>query len=474
MLKPNAADQPLENKRPPHRIHLNAALLMLAGLVLFMLVALSSFQTMRAMERATNLRAQAREGLLLSSSVLSSLKDVETGQRGFILTGDPAYLVPYEAGLSQSATALGRLKRHTTPNLSALSGSLSDLERLMTLRLDMARRNVLARQQEGFDSAQKLILGDEGRLLMDTLRERFAELDRVLRLEIDGRNRQVDRLMRRAFWTEGLLTVLGIVLLVGGYYMLLREQRRRIHAEHALQGAVEHLEGAVKQRTAELEQAKHEIEAFALRLDRGIEAERRRLAREVHDQLGQVFTALKMLLNHGFIRTPEMADRFERMNALLVEGIATARRIAGELQPPLLDDLGLGPALVHKAQRFSQETGMACEATVQHGERLQAEQATQLYRIVQEALTNVVRHAGASRVWIEGLAEDGQFWLTIEDNGRGMEANPTASLGLLSMRERAALAGGKLELGPGHAGGLRVRVGLPLNPLGEIDAHSDR
>lgn len=445
---------------------------MLGGLVLFTMVALNSYQTMRAMERATQLRGDARESLLQSSNVLSLLKDVETGQRGFILTGNSAYLVPYEAGLAQSGASFAKLT-HLTANLPDVSSNLHALQNLIAQRLELARRNVSARQREGFDSAQKLILNEDGRLVMDAIRERFTELDRQLRREIDARNRQVEMLMQRALWAEGLLTLLGITLILGSYYMLLREQRRRMRAEQALRDANEHLEEAVTRRTAELALAKGEIEAFALRLDRGIEMERRRLAREVHDQLGQVFTALKMMLNHGFSRTPEMKDRVERMNDLLGEGIATTRRIAGELRPPLLDDLGLGPALEHRAQRFTEETGVACEATVQHSERLQAEQATQLYRIVQEALTNVARHADARQVRIEGQAGGGQFWLSIEDDGRGMTEIATASLGLLSMRERAMLAGGKLELTPSHAGGVRVQVRLPLNPNVETDAHPD-
>lgn len=434
---------------------------MLGGLVLFVVVAWNSLQTMAEIERTTNLRAQAREGLLLSGSVLSALKDVETGQRGYILTGNAAYLAPYEAGLAQSAPALAALRRQLA-HLPDTAVPLQQLQRLIARRLDLARRNVMVYQQEGFDLAQKQVQSGAGREAMDAIRERFAWLDRYLRGEIEQRNREVARLMRRAKWTEGLLTTLGVTLILAGHFMLLREQRRRQQAERALADANATLEAAVARRTAELEQAKREIEAFALRLDRGIEAERRRLAREVHDQLGQVFTALKMMLNHGFESAPGNAARIERMNALLGEGIATARRVAGELRPPLLDDMGLGPALAHRAQRFAEETGIACEVSVYDGELLEAEQATQLYRIAQEALTNVARHAGARKVNIDGAADDAEFRLSVEDDGCGMATPGAASLGLLSMRERAALAGGRLELGAGQAGGLRVTVRLPL------------
>ncbi len=457
------------------RAHRNVALLMLGGLVLFVLVAFNSYQTLRAMETATHLRAEARESLLTSYALLSQLKDVETGQRGYILTGNPVYLAPYEAGIAQTKPTLARLLDRTA-HLPEVSRTLADTTGLIEQRLELAQRNVEARKREGFDAAQRLILSDEGRLTMNAIRDRFAAAETLLRQEIERRDQRVKALRPQAFWTEGALSLLGVFLIVGGYLLLTLEQKRRLLAQAALLDANAGLETAVAERTADLERARREIEAFAQRLDQGIEAERRRLAREVHDQLGQVFTALKITLNHGFRDAADGDARMARMNALLGDGIATARRIAGELRPPLLDDLGLGAALRHRAQRFAEETGVACEVALEHDERLRPDQATQLYRIVQEALTNVARHAGARQVRIAGQAGDGYYELSVEDDGHGMAADAAGgSLGLLSMRERAALAGGKLDFGPGRAGGLRVLVRLPLNhPQEETHAHPDR
>lgn len=447
---------------------------MLGGLALFVLVALNSYQTLRAMEAATQLRAEARESLLTSSALLSQLKDVETGQRGYILTGNLAYLAPYDAGLTQVGPTLARLVSRVA-HLPEVTRALADTQPLLEYRLALAQRNVEARKREGFDAAQRLILSDEGRTTMEAIRVRFLAIERLLRQEIDRRNAQVLQLKRRAFWAEGLLSLLGIGLIVGSFILVLREQKRRLRAEAALLDANAGLEVAVAERTAELERARREIEVFAQRLDQGIEAERRRLAREVHDQLGQVFTALKMTLNHGYRDAADRDASMERMNALLGDGIATARRIAGELRPPLLDDLGLGAALRHRVQRFAEEAGVRCEVALEQDERLGSDQATQLYRIVQEALTNVARHAGARQVWIEGRADDGHYDLSVEDDGRGMAGEAASgSLGLLSMRERAALAGGTLQLGPGRAGGLRVQVRLPLDhSQEEMHAHPD-
>ena len=446
-------------------------MLMLGGLVLFVLVAYHSYRTLHAVETATNLRAAAWESLLTSHTLLSLLKDVETGQRGYLLTGNPVYLAPYEAGIAQMAPTLARLVRRTA-HLPEVSRTLADMAILIDARVALAQRNVEARKHEGFDAAQRLVLSDVGRVTMDVVRDRFATIEVLLRQEIARRDQHVKALRRQASWTEGVMSLLGVSLIVGGYRLLAREQKRRLRAEAALLDANAGLEAAVAGRTAELARARSEIEAFAQRLDQSIEAERRRLAREVHDQLGQVFTALKMTLNHGFHDATDRDDRIARMNALLDDGIATARRIAAELRPPLLDDLGLGAALRHRAQRFAEETGVACAVALEHDERLCPDQATQLYRIVQEALTNVARHAGARQMWIAGQAGGGYYELSVEDDGRGMAADAAGgSLGLLSMRERAALAGGTLTFGPGRAGGLRVQVRLPLD-RGQEETHA--
>lgn len=459
--------QPVKARRIPT----NVILLMLGGLLLFILVAINGYQTLRAVEQATNMRAQARQSLLQSLTVMSLLKDVETGQRGFVLTGNPDFLGPYASGQSQTLPAFAALMRKLAP-LSVSHGPLEELPALIEQRLELARRNVETRKLKGFDAAQARVMSNEGRQVMDAIRERFDSLDRTLQREIDHRQLMVNRLTQRAFWSTGLLTGLGIALTGAAFYLLLCEQRRRERAEQALSDANARLENAVAARTAELERARSEIEAFAQRLDRGIESERRRLAREVHDQLGQVFTALKMTLSQSLKNVSGVERDAGRMHGLLDDGIATARRIAGELRPPLLDDLGLGAALTHKAQEFTGQSGVPCVVQVQHGERLSPVQATQLYRIVQEALTNVARHAGASQVWIEGEAFEGCYRLAVEDNGRGMTEAAAGSLGLLSMRERAALAGGKLELGRGREGGVRVRVSLPLKEQ-EEDADAD-
>jgi signal transduction histidine kinase len=110
---------------------------------------------------------------------------------------------------------------------------------------------------------------------------------------------------------------------------------------------------------------------------------------------------------------------------------------------------------------------VSCEATLADAGRLSANQANQLYRIAQEAPTNVARHAQAGRVRVDGEAVEGEYRLAVEDDGVGMAPQARSSLGLLSMRERAALAGGELRIGAGAAGGVRIEARVPLGAAGE-------
>ena len=458
----------LTTSRPAmRRPALTAGLLLAGGLLLFILLAYSGYRSLQTVEHETLMRSRASIGLLHAGTVLSALKDIETGQRGYVLTGDEHYLGPFLAGRDALEPAFSALRAVATPSHA------TDLDALWALvlgRTELAQRNIDARRTEGAYTARFRALLDQGRTVMDEIRTRFDEVDAGLREEIVHRDKHLLELKRNAVMWAVVLTASGVVLIVIAYLLLQREQARRRRAEAALVDANTHLEDTVAARTAALERARAEIKSFAHNLDRSIETERRRLAREVHDQLGQVLTALKMNAHRSLAGVDGGAETLGQIDALVAEGIATVRRIAAALRPPLLDDLGLGPALTLAGRQFGEHAGVDCTVEVDDTACLNPEQATQLYRITQEALTNIARHAGAQRVWIAGEvareAQSGIYRLAIEDDGCGMAqaGTPpiTTSLGLVSMRERASLAGGSLQVGSGRDGGVRVEVNLPL------------
>lgn len=442
---------------------MTAGLLLAGGLLLFILLAYSGFRSVQAIDHETQMRSRARIGLLHAATVLSALKDIETGQRGYVLTTDEHYLAPLRAGQEALQPAFAEMRATAEPMLA------SDLDALWALvlrRTEMAQRNVDAHRTNPSGISPLRTRLDEGRAVMSQIRARFDEINATLREEIAQRDQRLGDLKRDALLWAVLFPASGVLLIAGAYVLLQREQKRRLQAEAALITANAHLEDTVAARTAALERARAEIEAFAYNLDRSIEAERRRLAREVHDQLGQMLTALKMTAHRHLAGDDRNVQTLTELDALLADGIATVRRIAATLRPPLLDDLGLGPALALAGRQFGERAHLDCIVRVDDGDCLDPDQATQLYRITQEALTNIARHAGASRVWIEGRSEEGTYRFAIEDDGRGMAqtgtCSDTPSFGLVSMRERAALAGGSLHIGSGRDGGVRVEVSLPL------------
>jgi signal transduction histidine kinase len=198
------------------------------------------------------------------------------------------------------------------------------------------------------------------------------------------------------------------------------------------------------------------------------EVERTDIAREIHDELGQALTALKMDLSWLAKRLPDepmVRQRAAATTQLINSTIQTVQHIATELRPGLLDDLGLVPALEWQAHEFSERTGIDCqldldELTVSLGR----ERDTAVFRIFQETLTNIARHAGATLVEIELKESPEGLILTVQDNGRGITqaqlAAPT-SLGLLGMRERARSWGGKVTFADRSGGGTQVSLYLP-------------
>lgn len=223
------------------------------------------------------------------------------------------------------------------------------------------------------------------------------------------------------------------------------------------------LEQRVKARTAELAEARDRIARYAAGQQSAIEAERRRLSREVHDQIGQVFTAIQLLV--GPVRDRLSVEQQTALDRALEEGIATARRITAELRPPLLDDLGFGPAVAQYLDRLPAAGKPECHADIDETVRLGEPQALGLFRIVQEAMTNVLRHAGARRVEITGRREGvAGYALTVADDGRGfrLAEQRAGAMGITGMRERAAMLGGECTVGSEPGCGTIVAVRLPL------------
>ena len=226
-----------------------------------------------------------------------------------------------------------------------------------------------------------------------------------------------------------------------------------------------------------LKMSRRQLRALSARLQSAREEERASVAREIHDELGQMLTALKNNLDWLERKIGEreqdrslnpLLDRIVECEEMADAAIVTVQRIATELRPGMLDHLGLAAALQQEAAGFQKRSGITCEVQLPaDAPKLPREVATAIFRIFQEALTNVARHAKATtvRARLEATAE--RVTLSMEDDGRGIrpeDVSGSRSLGLLGMRERATVLGGDVAIEPVTPRGCRVTVRLPRKP----------
>ncbi len=217
--------------------------------------------------------------------------------------------------------------------------------------------------------------------------------------------------------------------------------------------------------------ARFATEAAAIR-----EQEKTRFARELHDELAQSLTALKMdaiWVRHHLGADAPLAGKIDGMLALLDDCVASTRRIAADLRPLVLDDLGLVPAIEWLVQSFPQRHGVPCMLDMDESLELGEPHATAVFRIVQESLANVAKHANASRAWVRVVREPapgGDFiLLQVRDDGAGFDMDATRkpqSLGLIGLRERTQLLEGSLriESEPGRGTRVEARIPVPSSP----------
>jgi PAS domain S-box-containing protein len=222
-----------------------------------------------------------------------------------------------------------------------------------------------------------------------------------------------------------------------------------------------------------------ELRELSARVLEAREEEKTNIARELHDELGQLLTALKMdlsWLRERLPADPQIAAKANEMSAMLDQTVSSTRRISADLRPLMLDDLGLADAANWLVEDFSERSGIRCEAHISGSDELlalESKLATAVYRALQESLTNIARHSGAKNAWIMLEADHGSIRFEVEDDGRGIALEELAkvrSLGLKGMRERVAYFGGMLDVARAPRGGTRVRGRIPLRAAPEKDA----
>jgi len=296
------------------------------------------------------------------------------------------------------------------------------------------------------------------------------------------------------FWVNVLLTALRDAQgNLRGYAKLTCDMTERRDREEALQRAKELLELRVEQRAVVLTRVNEELRgeiaerryaeeqfketlaqlrALAGRLQSVREEERASIAREIHDELGQACTAIKMdlaLIGRKITkRQTQLRAKIESSMRLVDDMIGTLRRISSDLRPRTLDDLGLAAALEWQGQEFEKRTGIKCHLVLpQEPLNLDPEKSTAIFRIFQESLTNVTRHAQATSVEARLEIEEDQLVFRVHDNGKGFdpeEAKAKKSLGLVGMQERALLLQGEVRIEGVPGSGTTMTLRIPWSP----------
>jgi signal transduction histidine kinase len=242
--------------------------------------------------------------------------------------------------------------------------------------------------------------------------------------------------------------------------------------EQALQKSKEELEIRVQERTEQLSQEIDERRSLSKRLVETIEGDRREMAMYLHDEIGQMLTTLKMELEwsgNGAAEPNGLSnEKRERASARILEILNRVKDVSQSLRPDLLDTLGLAPAIRSMVEGFQKVSGLRIHTHCKWPDQtIDPEKSLALYRITQEALTNVAKHAGATEVFVTLIRKNSSFQLSVEDNGNGFnydalekDTSDKGPLGIRIMRERAVLVGGDLTV--------ESKIGTGTNVVAEI------
>jgi len=427
----------------------------LSALAMF-LISESSYQQASSTFESLRERALARTKI---QTLWRSLTDAETGERGYLLTGRKEYLTPYQAGQAQAREALDWLTRFygTDPHTMQLMQRVAIASRNKLSELDVT----LKLHDEGKEEAWKsLVLSNIGREQMDTVRALSEELLKLEDVRVESARTSVkqtlllNRIGVTAMTALSLLALFMYLRQTSALVVQREEQRRVVQAER------DQLEIEVAQRTTQLtELARH--------LQTAREDERTHLARELHDELGALLTAAKLdvaRLKSRLARamTPEIAERIQHLNDALNSGIALKRRIIEDLRPSSLSNLGLVAALEILITEWSSRSEVPVERELEPVTLRPSGELT-VYRLVQEALTNISKYARATKIEVRLSARDGIVHVSVRDDGIGFDVKKprTSAHGLLGMRYRLESEGGRVVLRSTPGQGTSIEAQMP-------------
>jgi signal transduction histidine kinase len=400
------------------------------------------------------------------NDVMALVVDAETAQRGYLLTGDPTYLDPYKNAVQKLDPTLVQLRESVSSDGSVqVRDRLTKLTSLIGKRFNEIESTLLLNEKSGREAAFQLIDTGIGKRTMDEIRGEAAAMSNDLRAKLSTgttRWQQDIEFARIGMVTMTAFTValLLVVWVLARREISLREEQRRRSAQEQSR-----LESVVSARTAELSELSNYLQVVR-------EEEKSHLARDIHDELGGILVGAKMDVAWAIERLRgkdgAITTKLERALKMLDEGVELKRRVIEDLRPTLLDNLGLASAIDWQVRQTCERAGLKCSLNLAELEPdFPPEVSIALYRIVQEALTNVTKYAKAKNVNVELLRTSSGVSVIFEDDGIGLPAGAETnalSHGISGMRQRIRALKGEFRIHGRPGVGTTIEVHVPLSP----------
>ena len=435
-------------------------MLLLAAVGGLFVAAQSGQRRLEDASRRVELGAQRQRSL---SELSELLRRAESSQRGYILVGSPDYLSPFQEASARLAETEARLDAAFATAPADLSADIAQVKRLSESKFTEMRATLELFRARGRAAAVALIRTDAGVRTMTQIEQLMGAIqaEDTREVLVASRSWRTSRWVSLATTSTALAASMGLVLLLvrlGLRHMRSKERETELLAERQAE-----LERLVRQRTEELSELSTHLQSLA-------EKEKSALSRELHDELGGLLVAARMdlswLEDHLKTDDAQVQDYFRRVHEALQSGVDVKRRVVENLRPSLLDNLGLFPALRWQVADACGRAGVkAIERYPRQELSLTGEASITVFRIVQEGLTNILKHARADTAEISIETHAGWLLITIRDDGVGLSPErlrAPRSHGLAAMRHRAASLGGTWQVRRPPAGGAEVEVRLPL------------
>ena len=460
--------------RPPaqrQRLPLRVAFPLALGIILSLGILAFSEIGSRELQQVVESHTTSLEIQTTLYEILGFVTESENSQRGYLLTGKLEYLEPYKQArpkIEDRFRKLGALL--VKEGTQAQRDEVTQISSLVGQKMGEIDATIALYDRSGRDVAFELMNTGIGKQAMDQLRSDIESMSSVQRASMTASDSRWKNDIDFARFSVQWLTACTVILLMVVWLLARREMRQQEERRKLLASESERLERDVHERTAELAELSTHLQTVR-------EEEKSRLARDIHDELGGILVSAKMdvsnVANSLAERDPKAAKRLERALATLDDGVSMKRRIVEELRPTLLDNMGLATAIDWQVHEVCDRSELKCELNLaDDASDVPPAVGIAMFRILQEALTNIVKYAGAKTVSVDLMRDDEGLSMIIGDDGIGLPeraSSDSLSHGIAGMRQRVRALAGEFAIRGEPRRGTQIEVWVPLARTPAVD-----